>query len=453
MNPLIIAPQPGPQTKAMSSPADVIVMGGSAGGGKSRWLIMEAARYFKTRDYGAVIFRKTFPEITNQGGLWDESGQVYPHLGAVPRESDLDWRWPEFNSSVSFAHMQHVKNKEQWRGSQVPLIGVDEAPQFEEEIFWWLLSRNRSTCGVKPCMRLTCNPAPDTWIHRLVDWYIGDDGYALPERDGVLRYFARQGDELVWDSHPHDDTWKSFTFIRARLEDNPALTDVDPSYRASLMALPLYERTLLLDGNWTVRRDRGMRFKREWFKVERDVAPIVRCVRYWDRASTEPGPQNRDPDWTAGVLMGQDAAGGLWILDVVRIRGTPATVLRTIDNTAALDSLTYAGVELWLEQDPGQAGVAERDMLAKELSAYAPRFLVPSGSKWTRSAPASAAAEVGRIKIKGASWTSTYINELETFVDEGAIKPPPGYKDDQVDATSGALHTLTSRRTPGIRAL
>jgi hypothetical protein len=77
-----LRPQPGPQEMFLSTPADIAVYGGAAGGGKSFGILLEGARHTPNKDFGGVIFRRTSPMITNEGGLWDESNKIYPLLQA-----------------------------------------------------------------------------------------------------------------------------------------------------------------------------------------------------------------------------------------------------------------------------------------------------------------------------------------------------------------------------------
>ena len=72
-----IRPQPGPQTQFLSSPADIAIYGGGAGGGKTWALLMEPLWHSANPDFGAVFFRRTTVQIRNEGGLWGESVKLY----------------------------------------------------------------------------------------------------------------------------------------------------------------------------------------------------------------------------------------------------------------------------------------------------------------------------------------------------------------------------------------
>jgi hypothetical protein len=89
-----IAPQPGPQSLFLSTPADIAIYGGAAGGGKTFAELLEPLRHVSNKDFGAVIFRRTTPQITNEGALWDGSTKLYPLLGAKPNQGDLYWTFP-----------------------------------------------------------------------------------------------------------------------------------------------------------------------------------------------------------------------------------------------------------------------------------------------------------------------------------------------------------------------
>ncbi len=294
----------------LASAADIAILGGAAGGGKSWALLMEPLRHVHNPQFGGVIFRRTTVQVRNEGGLWDESFKLYPLIGADPKEHVLEWKFPA-GASMSFAHLEHDKTVLNWQGSQVAYIGFDELTHFSARQFWYMVSRNRSMSGVRPYIRATTNPDADSWVAEFISWWIDPDtGFAIPERAGVLRWMVRIGDAIIWAGSPEelrqykapDGTPippKSVTFIPAKLSDNPALMAADPGYLANLMALPTVERERLLGGNWKIRPAAGLLFQRGWCQVVDAVPAGVRWMRGWDLGAT-PKTENNDPDWTAG---------------------------------------------------------------------------------------------------------------------------------------------------------
>src|SRR5262249_45257748 len=140
--------------------------------------------------------------------------------------------------------------------------------------FWYLFSRNRSTCGVRPYIRLTCNPDPDSFVAKLIAWYLDADGNPRPSASGVIRWFIRDDSgELQWSDtrpplkakYPHL-TPKSFTYIPGKVYDNRILLEKNPSYLANLQALDVVQRSRLLDGNWKTRYNSGLVFNAKTFK-------------------------------------------------------------------------------------------------------------------------------------------------------------------------------------------
>lgn len=271
-----IWPQRGFQEKFLKSQADIVVGGGAVGAGKSFAMLLEATRHKKNPNFGAVIFRRTMPQVKNEGGLWDTSVAIYSALRKAwrpkPLEHSAAWVFPS-GARVKFSHMQYEKDMYTWQGSQVPLIGFDELTHFLPTQFWYMLTRNRSTCGVKPYVRCTTNPQSRGWVKNLVQWWLYPDdhpdeslrGYPIPERDGVLRYVTRYKNRLIFgdtaraviDQLPEtirgeydENSIKSLTFIAGTLEGNPALTSIDPTYKANLLAQDEDTAMQLLKGRW-----------------------------------------------------------------------------------------------------------------------------------------------------------------------------------------------------------
>lgn len=174
----------------------------------------------------------------------------------------------------------------------------------------------------------------------------------------------------------------------------------------------------------------GGMFKKEWFAVCKAAPAKATRVRYWDRASTKETP-GKNPDWTVGVKMARDSDGLSYVEDIIRFRGSPLEVEKAIMNTASRDG--YA-CEVGLEQDPGQAGVADVDNLTRKLNGFNVRKYRVTRSKELRASPLSAQCEAGNVKLINGPWIEEFLNELGTF--------PLGEHDDQVDAASGAFNAL-----------
>lgn len=436
-----IGPQEGPQSIFLSTEADIAIYGGAAGGGKSYALLLEPLRHYNNPLFGGVIFRRNSTQIRNEGGLWDESVTLYSQFAAHPRESSLEWEFPK-GSRQKFAHLEHERSVYDWHGSQIPFIGFDELTHFTERQFFYMLSRNRSASGVPGYIRATCNPDADSWVRKIIDWWIGEDGYPIKSRSGVVRYFVRREDEIVWsESRQHlidqfgpECLPKSFTFIAADIRDNKILMQKDPNYMANLQSLPRVERMRLLGGNWNVRATAGTMFQREWFPIL-DAVPSgwIRAVRFWDRAATQPNEQNRDPDWTRGLKMYKYPDNSFVVVDLKSIRGRPAEVESLIKNVASHDT---SSVEIISQQDPGSAGVSEAVHFMRMLAGYIVKTVIISKDKLTRAKPVSAQSEVGNMRLLRGAWNDEFFNEAENF--------PEGKHDDIIDTFSGAFNELCS---------
>lgn len=432
-----VRPQRGPQEKFLASSADIVIYGGAAGGGKSFALLMEPLRHVQTNpQFYAVIFRRNTVQVRNPGGLWDESMGLYGLTDASPSESVLEWQWPE-GGKVKFAHLEHEKTKLDWQGAQVPLICWDELTHFTKTQFFYLLSRNRSMCGVRPYIRATCNPDADSWVAEFIAWWIDNQtGFPIPERMGVVRWFIVLGDKTLWgdtrqeliDKYGTETRPKSATFIPASVYDNKILMQKDPGYLANLMALPVVEKARLLNGNWKIRPAAGLYFRREWCGMV-DALPVdLEMVRYWDLAATEKTEGN-DPDWTVGWKMGRERKTGIfYVAHVSRFRKTPFETEKAWKNIASQDS---GSVRIGFPQDPGQAGKTQAQYIVRELMGYTVGTRAERGDKIVRFGPFSSQCQAGNVKFLRASWNDEVFTALEAF--------PESAHDDEVDAAGGAF--------------
>lgn len=444
--PTVIAPQPGPQTHFLSSFADVVFYGGAAGGGKTWGLLLEPLRHVGNAKFNGVIFRRTSPQITNPGGMWDESQKLYPMMRASWKVGNLSYSFPS-GASMRFAHLQYEDTKYNWQGSQIAFIGFDELTHFTEGQFFYLLSRNRSMSGVRPYVRGTTNPDADSWVARFIAWWIDQEtGYAIPERSGRVRYFTRKSGEVIWGDAPEEvaekagldealkyggtlkDMVKSFTFIKSDVYDNKILLAQDPQYLANLLAQNNVERERLLGGNWKIRAEAGKVFNRAWFEILPAAPVCTNYVRYWDKAATAD-----DGDWTVGVLMGE-RGGNFFVIDVIRGQYSTAQRENLIRQVAITDNQRYQRLTTWVEQEGGSGGKDSAVMTVQNLAGYTVRTERVARDKVSRAEPMSAQAEVGNVKVVVGEWNEAWLTEMHAF--------PTGANDDQVDASSGAFNRL-----------
>ncbi len=270
-----IKPQPGFQTDFLSSPADIVIGGGAAGAGKSYAVLLEPLRHISNKGFAAAFFRRTFAQIKMQGGLWDTSMLLYPGLNAKPNSTEMKWTFSS-GADIKFYHLQYEPDILNHQGAQYTFIAFDELTHFTEKQFFYLLSRNRSVSGIKPYIRATCNPDPDSWVAALIDWWIDQDtGFPIIERCGQLRYFVKIKDNLVWgdtkaevlkkapelndfaklaNTSP-DNMVKSLTFIPGSIYGNKELLSQNPEYLANLLSQDEATKSQLLEGNWKIKID------------------------------------------------------------------------------------------------------------------------------------------------------------------------------------------------------
>lgn len=465
MSTVVLGPQPGAQTSFLSSGADIVIYGGAAGGGKTYGLLLLALRHIRVQGFGFTIFRRNFNQIFSQGGLWDEASKMYSMIrGAYPSLSRSEWRFSNdgvsVTSKVSFAHIDRDESLSSWQGSQICGIGFDELTHFTEKQFFYMLSRNRSTCGVKPFVRATCNPDADSWVAKFIAWWIDQDtGYPIPERSGVLRYFIRRDEKLYW-ADTKEELWEQFdlkteeekeepksaTFIMSTIYDNKALLRVNPQYLSNLKALAEIERERLLMGNWKIKAAAGLYFKRTQVGDFLTVIPddVIQWVRCWDLAATT-NKENGDAAYTAGVLMGKRKNGRYIVADVINKQMSASDVRATIRQTAQLDRAKYKRVRIRLPQDPGQAGKEQAQSYIKFLSGFDVTTVSESGSKEARAEPMAAQWQAGNFDILIADWNDPYLLQLENF--------PDGQFKDMVDASANAFAEIELKTQFNVRNL
>lgn len=394
----------------------------------------------------------------NAGGLWDASQELYrQYPGAMPRKTPHpQWVFPR-GAKVSFRHLERDDSVFGFQGSEICLIEFDELTHFSEKQFFYMLSRNRSTCGVKPYVRCSTNPDSDSWVASFIQWWWDPEtGYAIPERSGKIRYMARINEEIVWGDTPEEviktaeesdydvkitkNDIKSVSFVLSTVYDNQVLLKADPGYMANLKALSVVERERLLLGNWKIKPAAGLFFPRSALpELLQDIPnDVVRWVRGWDLAATDQD-EGGDPAYTASVLLGKRKNGRYVIADATNHRLKAEKVRVTVKQCAVTDKAKYKRVRIRMSKDPGQAGKEQAQSYTKMLAGFSVHFVSESGSKEARAEPFAAQWQAGNVDVVAGPWTEALLGQYESF-------PESKYKD-MVDAGANAFNELEMMNT------
>jgi predicted phage terminase large subunit-like protein len=370
--------------------------GGAAGGGKSEALLMGSLQFADTSNYNAILFRRTYRDLSLPESLMDRAMQWLGGTTARWNAMKHMWTFPS-GARLAFGNLEHEGDKYAYQSAEFQYIGFDELTQFTESQYRYLFSRLRRLEGINIPLRMRSATNPGGVGH---DW--------------VKRRFLIEGPS------------KGRVFIPARLEDNPHIDQAQ--YLESLNELDPITRRQLLMGDWSARHG-GSKFRREWFEVVEQAPVYGRRVRYWDMAATEP-KEGVDPDYTAGAKLSH-FKGITYVENIVRTQATPKNVENLIKQTAQLDG----DIDIFMEQEPGASGKTLIDHYARTvLVGYPFRADKPTGKKEIRLNPVSSAAEAGNLKLVQGPWVGDFLDEAEAF--------PLGSHDDQLDAVSGAFNKL-----------
>ncbi len=276
--PLKIVAQRGGQEDGLAIDADIKVFGGSRGGAKSFTSLMEVLKDIHNPDFHAVILRNEKDDLQS---LVTDSYKLFLQFGSYNKShNDMTWNfnnggWLKF----SYYAGAYQDFKTRFQGRQYSYICIDEGTQCPYRKFKYLLTNNRNAAGIRNRFWITCNPDPESWVRKFIDWWVDEDGYIDPKRNGAIRYCFMDGntpDSIYWgDSREEvyaqcrgiiDKLWKpeyeklgytklemfikSVTFVRADVSDNLKLISTDVSYIANLAQQDEEQRMRDLEGNW-----------------------------------------------------------------------------------------------------------------------------------------------------------------------------------------------------------
>lgn len=429
------------QAQAVYTPAFELLWGGKPGGGKTLGtLICVLDELIRSNDpeFSAVMFRRTFPQLTGRGSLIEQSREIFAAAGGEFNESNKYWRFPD-GQIVSFSHMANRNDHYDHQGKEYHIVVFDELSHFTEEQYLYLFSRIRKKTGpnaARSRMICTSNPGSRWVFERWQPWL--DPEHKNKANPGELRWFRREGDTEIECKASDPGAW-SRTFIPSSWVDNPHIDREE--YERNLDMLPYVERQRLRHGNWKVQEGRGLILNREWFGVAENPPPGCKAYRYWDFAATAKKAASHDPDYTATCFLAFD--GHNFYLRLDRKRTTWATTRKWVE--ACFQN------EKWVIHGGEEEGGASGKVLSSELmeigmrSGIGWRPIRPQGDKVTRTMRWSAFAEQGRVFILNQGEpVDVVLGEFHAF--------PEGSHDDMVDAVSGAFELWAQNYTAGAPA-
>ena len=279
----IIKPFDGFQDKFVRSNLDLVIGGGSMGGGKSAAAVLSVAEPVLDSRFRAVFLRNNLGDLKSGGGILDEFKKMYGSWCNVVESGDPHVDFPS-GARIDVTHIaDQTKDKvlQRFKGRQYDFIYFDEGTGFTWECFTAVYSRNRGMAKWTGKVRMTTNPKRNHWLRKFLDWYIGADGFIIPERDGVVRYFYINGEtvnDVVWGDTKEEvyrqckinidrtlskfngktgkatykDMIKSFTFYEGKMSGNKAILDSNSGYVGSVAVMGGREAQANLEGNWNV---------------------------------------------------------------------------------------------------------------------------------------------------------------------------------------------------------
>jgi hypothetical protein len=317
-------PNPGPQTLAYESEADILLFGGQPSGGKTELLLGLA---FNCHERSLIMRR----QYTDLDAIIDSAVRINGSTDGLNRSPPPSFRLGG-SKRIDFGAAARPGDEQHWMGRPHDFIGFDEATQFSANQIRFLRGWLRTTTPGQRCRTvLATNPplsAEGMWVFEMFAPWLNPQ-HPNPAKPGELRWF-------VVDEHDKDHEVpgpgqyeiggklreaESRTYIPSEVTDNPDIDAKD--YQKRLDALPAEIREILMGG-----------FRASFKDQERQVIPTA-----WVKAAQERWTQ-KPPYNVPMCAMGVDASGGGndpmviaprydgWYAPLVRVEGRDIPVER-----------------------------------------------------------------------------------------------------------------------------
>ena len=351
-------PQPGPQTAAYESQADIIFYGGSAGGGKTDLILGLCL----TQHEHSIVFRREAVQLT---GIEERMMGILGSRTGYNSQVGL-WRLPQ-GRVMELGSVKEIDDWIKYQGRPHDLKAFDEITHFAEIQFRTLIGWMR-TDNPNIRQRVVCAGNPPTtaegeWVKRYwAPWL--DPTHPNPAKPGELRWYVtdEKGEDMeVPGPAPVlvGGEWmtpKSRTFIPSSVDDNLFLSLT--GYKATLQALPEPLRSQMLRGDfqagasdpaWQLIPTEWIKVAQARWKEREEKGPMTalgldparggadktsaarRHGNWFDRIVTAPGSVTKDGPTTAGFAVPLIRNGAAICVDSIGIGSSALDFLRALN--------------------------------------------------------------------------------------------------------------------------
>lgn len=363
--------------------------GGAAGGGKSDALLMAALQYVDVPGYSAIIFRRTFTDLSLPGALMDRAREWLGPTAARWNENKKQWRFPS-GAVLQFGFMERDADRTRYRSAEFQYCAFDELTDFPTDVpYRFLFSRLRRTAGVDVPLRMRAATNPGGRGHRWVA-----KRYAIAKT-------GRQDPAKATDPH----TKQLRLFVPASLIDNPHVDE--ESYRSSLAQLDQTTRDQLEKGLW-IEDGQGLIYPYSADNLV-EVAPSHPGDWYFILGADLGASQAKPTTAYAVCCWNQQVPDVVWVLQSHKSAGdTPTSIARTMQQLNA-----HFGGFAQIVEDEGALGKG----YGKE---FRERYALPvqaaeKGSKLAYRKLLRGALEDGKIQIV-ESTNAELLEEMESLI-------------------------------------
>lgn len=316
--------------------------GGAKGGGKSHGLrSVILVRTLTRPGHIGALFRRTYPELEENhiAPLFKQ----FPELRGYYNSGKKEIRIPALESEFKFRFCERQADVDRYAGREYHTVGIEEAGDWTLDMAFRLVRNcNRSTVpGIRAASALTFN------------W--GGIGHSGLKRIFVTKDLRENEKKLT------------FNFILAKVEDNPAILEMDPGYLDRLESEP----------NEALRRayrhgDPDI-VAGQYFEIQRMVHVVkpFEIPKYWAWFGSYDYGFNHPASW---LFFAVNTDGRVHLVhEIVKAKmGLPeqAAEVRAFMRSQSIDAgqmLFYAGHDCWAKKKGSEPTIAE-DFLDQEIT-------------------------------------------------------------------------------------